>query len=382
MNLLFVSDLESLLDKRPGPCISIYLPTSPPGARTPQGPIRLRNLLGRASAELFAHGLHDSAIETLLGPLEDLLDDVSFWNTQEQGIALFRAPGFTRAFHLPRAFAESCEVGDHFFLKPLLPLIASDDTFYVLALSQNAVRLLEANGRAVRRLALRDLPRDLADALGEQTTAKNLQYHTASSAPAGAQPPIYHGRGGDEGAAKEELRRYLRQVEAATRRLLAGRTVPLVLAGAAPLPALYRQISSYPHLAAPVLAGNPDLLTDEELRDRAWQILEPTVQELRRRAVERFGELAGTGRASSDVTEILPAARHGRVAALFLACDADLWGRLDRTEEVLLHAAREEGDEELLDAAALFSLRHGGAVYGMERGAVPGGGDLAAVFRY
>ena len=59
-------------------------------------------------------------------------------------MALFRAPGFTQVFHLPRAFPERCAVGDRFFLKPLLPLVAEDDVFYVLALSRNEVRLLEA----------------------------------------------------------------------------------------------------------------------------------------------------------------------------------------------------------------------------------------------
>jgi hypothetical protein len=49
---------------------------------------------------------------------------------------------------------------------------------------------------------------------------------------------------------------------------------------------------------------------------------------------------------------------------------------------VEVHAVREEGDQELLDTAALFSLRQGGTVYGLNRGEVPGGGDLAAVFRY
>jgi hypothetical protein len=123
-------------------------------------------------------------------------------------------------------------------------------------------------------------------------------------------------------------------------------------------------------------------VTDEELRDRAWQLLEPAFRETRRRTAEHFGELAGTGKASSDVVEILPAARNGRVEALFLACDADLWGRLDPREKVEVHKAPEEGDEDLLDAAALFSLRHGGTVYGLDRAEIPGGGDLAAVFRY
>ncbi|HEX6902749.1 MAG TPA: hypothetical protein VF789_23750 [Thermoanaerobaculia bacterium] len=382
MNLLPASDLAELLEERPGPCVSIYLPTVPAAVRRPQGPIRLRHLLGQAGARLAAEGLDGAAIGDLLGPLEDLLHDSSFWNTREEGTALFRAPGFTRAFHLPAAFPERCTVGDHFFLKPLLPLAAGDDRFYVLALSENEVRLLEATCLEVGRPVVRDLPTSLSAALGEQKTAQNLQYHTASSTRAGGRPAVYHGQGVGEEAVKEELHRYLRRVEAAVRRFLAGRKAPLVLAGAEPLVSIYREISGYANLAGRVISGNSERLSDEELRDRAWQILEPAFQEPRRRAAERFGDLTGTRQVSSDVTEILPAALHGRVGTLFLACDADLWGRLDPLEKIEIHPAPETGDEDLLNAAAVFSLRRGGTVYGVDRGEVPGGAALAAIYRY
>jgi hypothetical protein len=346
-----------------------------------QGPIRLKNLLRRAEADLRAQGLDDGAVAALLGPFDDLLTDRSFWKSQDAGVALFRAPGFTRTFHLPLAFAERHAVGDHFVLRPLLPLVATDAPFYVLALSTNDVRLLEATCRTVRRVETDDLPRDLVAALGTQRTSQDLQYHTASRS--GALPAIYHGHGVGEGETKQELRRYLRQVESAVRQLLAGRSAPLVLAGAEPVPSLYREINTYPHLATPVIAGNPEHSRDVELRDRAWEILAPTFEGTRRRAAERFNALAGTGRASSAPEEILPAASQGRVESLFLACDTDLWGHLDADGgKVQVHSQPETGDQDLLDAAALLSLRHGGTVYGMRHGEVPGGGDLAAVFRY
>lgn len=382
MNLLLESDLEPLLDERPGPCISLYLPTSGIGTRALQGGIQLKNLLREARTGLQARGLDPGAIESLLGPLEDLVDDLSFWNTREEGVALFRSPGFSRAFHLPQAFVERCVIGEHFFLKPLLPLVARGEAFYVLALSQNETRLLEATCRTVRRLGPEDLPGSLVEALGEVKTAQYLQYHTASAARAGVSA-IYHGQGVGEGDVKDELRRYLRQVESAMRKLLAGRTAPLVLAGAEPLPSLYREISAYPHLVAAPVLGNPEHLSDVELRDRAWELLAPAWREERNRAAERFEDLVATPRASSDVAAVLPAARDGRVEALLLACDADLWGRLDDREgTVHIHAKPEEGDEELLDAAARLSLLHGGKVYGVGLDEVPGGGALAAVFRY
>lgn len=382
MKRLIEADLEELFEQRPGTCISLYFSTPRPGPRTPQGPIRLQNLLGRARKDLRERGLNEAAVETLLGPLEDLVTDVSFWNDREEGIVLFRAPDFTRAFRLPVAFPERCAIGSHFFLKPLLPLVASDDRFYVLALSQNEVRFLEATARTVRRLTPKDLPGSLTEALGGQKTSQDLQFHAAGSGAAGA-PAVYHGQGVGREDEKAELRRFLHQVDAAVCRLLAGRRSPLVLAGAEPLPSIYREISGRPWLAEAVIPGNPERLRDEELRDRAWQILEPAFDAARQRMAERFGELSRTGKASADVSKILPAARQGRVEALFVNCDEEVWGRLDENAgEVRIHASQESGDEDLLDAAALFSLRNGGVVYGVGRGEVPGGGRLAAVFRY
>jgi len=384
MHLLLETDLTPLLEPRPGPCISLYLSTSGAATAAQQGPIQWRNLLDQATADLRTRGLGEAVLTDLLTPLETLRDDPSFWNAGGEGIAFFRAPGFTHSFHLAAAFADRCVIGDHFFLKPLLPLVTPGETFYVLALSQNEARLLASNGRTVERIGEADLPRGLTGALGEQKTAQTLQFHSASAHLGTGHPAIYHGHGAGKDDAKEELRRYVRQIDTGVRKLLAGSTAPLVLAGADPLPSLYREVSGYPHLVREVIAGSPDFLRHEELRDRAWQILEPDLQGARRLAAERFGELLGTGRASSDPAEILPAARHGRVESLFLACDADLWGRLDEATETELqvHAAPEKGDEELGDAAALFSLRNGGAVFGVSRGDVPGGGPLAAVFRY
>ena len=382
MDELSATELKPLLENRPGPCISLYCSNSPPGNRTPQGAIHLKNLLHQVQSVLLERLAEQEEIDDLLDPVKDLLGDVAFWNDSVEGVAIFRAPSFLHVLHLDRAFPERWFVGERFFLKPLLPLVASHGVFHILALSQNEVRLLEAGGGTVRRLTGADLPKDLVSALGGQKTPQYLQYHSASSAPTGALPPQYYGQGVSAGDDKDELRRFLRHVDRAVCDLLAGRSTPLVLAGADPLPALYREISGYPHLADRMIPGNPERLTDESLRDRAWQLLEPTFQASRRHTFERFDALIGTGKASTDMAEILPAARHGRVESLFLACDADVWGRLDSTEKIEVHAVPEKGDQELINAAALLSLGQGGTVYGLDRGEVPGGGDLAAIFRY
>ena len=381
MDLLLPRDLIILLEDRPGPCVSLYLPTIRTGPEIRQGAIRLKNLLGKVRERLDKQGISD--VDALLAPAERLLDDPLFWQGQGDGLALFCAPGFFRSFRLPYSFTERSLVADYFFLRPLLPLVEADGPFYVLALSQNEVRLLEATRQTVRRIDSKILPHSLTEALGGQFTSQDLGYHTASPAGRGAQTAVYHGRGTGDEDVKTELRRYLQRVDAAVCELLAGRTAPLVLAAAEPLPAIYREVNGYPHLLGEPVHGNPEPLRDEELRDRAWKLVAPLFEQGRVKAEEHWQELAGTRRTSNEVAEILPAAVQGRVEVLFVDGGSDLWGRFDTgAGAVEIHPAPEVEDQELLEAATLFSLRNGGTVYAVDRGRVPGGRELAAVFRY
>jgi hypothetical protein len=45
-----------------------------------------------------------------------------------------------------------------------------------------------------------------------------------------------------------------------------------------------------------------------------------------------------------------------------------------------LHAQREAGDEDLLNVAAIHTLRHGNTVFALPPDGVPGGGPLAAIY--
>ncbi len=61
-------------------------------------------------------------IEDFLGPAESLVGDEEFWRHQQQGLAVFLARGFNRIHKLPIAVPEESFLGDHFHIKPLLPL--------------------------------------------------------------------------------------------------------------------------------------------------------------------------------------------------------------------------------------------------------------------
>jgi hypothetical protein len=330
--------------------------------------VRLRNLLREAQEHLLGHGLLPAEAGALLAPAKDLIADEPFWQTAAEGLAVFCAAGFFRAYRLPIRFRERAVVGRRFIIRPLLSLRGGDGALYILALSRNQVRLFEAREHAMREVELRGVPRSLAEALGTQETPEMLQFHTASPAGAGARPAIYSGGGTGAEDEKTELLRYCRRVSTALHSHLRGRTAPLLVAAAAPLPTLFREVSRYPYLLDEEIAGNPEHLTPGELHELGWRIVGPRFAEEQRQAAERFRSLLGTGRASSNLAEVVPAARGGRVDILFVSGDA--------------HDGAGDLDEDLLETAAAFTLRNGGTTYEVASAQVPGGGPVAAVFRY
>ena len=162
-------DLRKLVEAAHPVCLSIYQPAHRAGPDTrshaTQDLIRLKNLLRAAADRLTAGGLRPRDAEDLLAPARRLLDDAVFWQYQSDGLAVFLAPGMTRTFRIPIRFEELVVVAPRFHVKPLLPLLTGDGLFYVLALSQNEVRLLAGTRNYMGEVELPGAPRSLAEAL-------------------------------------------------------------------------------------------------------------------------------------------------------------------------------------------------------------------------
>lgn len=381
--LLSVDELKTLITQSKRPCVSIYLPTHRAGAEIQQGPIRLKNLLRQAEEQLAANGVRKTDSETLLGPGRRLLEDTIFWQHQSDGLALFLSGEVDRMYRLPLSFEEFVAVDDRYHFKPLLPLLTGDGRFYILAVSQNKVRLFEGTRHRVSELDLRDVPRSLADALGHDWEERSLQFHTGSSGDSGGRSAFFHGHGVGAEDGKEELGRYLQLVDHGIRELLKDREAPLVLAAVDYLIPIYRAVSRYPHLLEQGLEGNPDDASPQQLHRGAWALVEPSFMAAQEEAAARYRRLAGTGRATSDLREIVPAAHDGRVDTLFVALGVELWGRFDVNKRTVeLDEGPANGNRDLLDYAAIHSLLNGGKVFAVEAGQVPSRRMAAAIFRY
>jgi hypothetical protein len=354
---------------------------------TQQNPIRFKNLLRTAEERLSGWGLRNGGMEGLLDPARRLMDDREFWEHPEDGLALFRSPEMFKTYRVPLALRELSVVEDRFHLKPLFPLLSGDGHFYILGLSLKSIRLIQASRYSARELDLGDIPHSFEEAMGH-LTRRYSQFQAGTSSKTVSRSPIFHGHGTGEDDLKAEILKYFQIVDDGLAHLEIDidRNAPFVLAGVEYLLPRYREASKLPHILEEGLTGNPDALSAEELRDKAWEIAEPYFLADRKKAVERFGDLQGTGLTGTELPEILPAALDGRVDTLFTARGVRVWGSYDPGTRTATFQEDQEsqrnGNEDLLDRAAVETFLHGGTVFAVEQQDVPEGYAVAAIFRW
>lgn len=383
MTVFSRQELEELVSSTAEPCVSIYMPTHRLGAETRQGPIRLKNLTREAERQLTGGGIPPRQARELLGPIEALQEDALFWSYQSDGLAVFSSAGLFRCHSVPATLNELVVVSRRFHVKPLLQLLTGDGRFYVLALSQNKVRLLEATRHRVRDVSLEGVPQSLDEALRYDDKERQLQFHTPAPVGRGEQAAVFHGQGVGIDDAKNDILRFFRQVDQGLGGLLKNEKAPLVLASVEYLLPIYKEANTFQHLMDQGIGGNPEALSPEELHDRAWAIVEPHFLKARQDAADRYRQMAGTERASAKLARVVPAAYQGTVEDLFVAVGVQRWGVFNvDTGRVYSHQEPEPGDEDLLDFAAVHTLLRGGTVYAVPPQEVPGATPLAAVFRY
>ncbi|MBW1916834.1 MAG: hypothetical protein JRI57_02245 [Deltaproteobacteria bacterium] len=382
MELFTRNELHNLTEVQQRPCVSIYMPTHRIPSEITQDRIRLKNLLRQADQALQDYGLRAPEAQAILDPAERLLTQLPFWQRQKDGLALFLAPEFFRDYLLPTTITELVVVTDRFHLKPMLSLLSGDGSFYILALSQNEVRLLQGTRFRVSEVILEEMPQSLAEALKFEEQEKQLQFHTRTPKAGGDRTAMFHGHGVGTDDAKDRILRYFRQIDKGLQELLRNEQAPLVLAGVDYLLPIYQEVNSYGHLIDHGIIGNPQGLSAEELHAQAWGIIAPYFQQSQLEAAAKYRQLAGTGKTSKEIKEIAPAAYHGRIEALFVAVGRQQWGTFDpQTTAVELHSEPEPKDQDLLDLAALHTLLRAGQVFVAKPEEMPEDSPVAAVFR-
>jgi len=396
MDLFNRSKLRRLAELQDDVCISLYLPTYRDESNWSQNTTRLKNLLRDARDQLRDQDYREEEIDQILADARQLLDRPSFWRSNiGDGLAVFITAENTELFRLPLSFEEVAIVGDRFHLKPLFPIIAANNRFYLLALSQNDVRLYQGTHQSISEIEAAEIPADIVEALQqyedpEQQNQLHIQNRVTNSDGA-RMDAAHHGHGGGNaddmsGEPQDELKRFFREVDESVSEYIGGEDVPLVLAGVSEYLPLYREVNSYPQLIEDEIAsGNPESLSAETLHEKAWAIVEPVFQEAEKKEADRFEQLyyQDEQMASDDFHEIIPGCAYSRVDTLFVPIGEYRWGRFyPDTNTVEVHENQESGDGDLLNYAAVKAYLNGATVHVLRPEKMPEGRSIAATFRY
>jgi hypothetical protein len=252
-------------------------------------------------------------------------------------------------------------------MKPLLRAIAFPQPAFVLALSENSVRLLEVFPDAPPSIVrIQDLPKSAADAVG-RASVNNLTQNTRI-ANAEGQTVL--------------LRQFARKVDAALRGILAGRDIPLILAATDPLGPIFRGLNSYPALLREGISTSPDRLSEEELAAAVRPVLDGYYKAQIQAAKELFQARLGQRRATLDIVEAARAATNGAIELLLVNIDQILPGTIGDDGSVTLASSEDARSYDIVDEIAGRAILTGAKFLGVRKSDIPDEGPLSAILRY
>jgi hypothetical protein len=383
-------ELQQLTAAQQWPCISILLSARRASPTIPSGPLHLKQLLEQTAERLNKLGMRPADIQAILRSAIALTAQRHpFWQQPSSGLAIYLAPGHTAIYRTPIEFADQITIDKRFYIRPLLSLVADNGMFYLLTLSQNQVHLWRCNRYSSGEIPLPTIAHSLAE---DQAYSVVEAVRTAHAIDSGGishnrQGLAFHGQGtaADEKLVKENVRHFLQGVERVVTKRLAGQNALLVLAGAAPICAIYRDVNHYPHLYSRWLEGNVDQTAINILQTQAWNLVEHYFQKPRTEALKLYQRLCGqgSGKVLKALQPIVVAAAQQRIATLFVPLQGDYWGYLDPDQlTVTIHTTVQQSDEELLNFAVTQTLQSGGQVYSINHHDLGTEGPSGAILRY
>jgi hypothetical protein len=377
-------DISELVAHDNWPAISITISTARAGADVQQGHIRLKNLLAEAEERLVEGEMRRTLAIDLLETARLLVNDKQFWDQRLDSVAIFISKGFFRAFHLPFHVDDALTVSANFSVLTLMAALNARPVYNILVLDKHNVRLVRCDERSAITVHVDGLVSSIEAFAQPGHDGDSHQQHSIGASAVGrsGRTVIGGGSGDHDEADRARTRRFFAAVDHSIVRHLNDCVEPLVLAGTKDAQAVYRDLTKYAHVLKEGLIPTSKGESNEAFRQAARPLVQVLADAPRHVELERYRAQAGTGLTSQQIEEILVAANAGKVEALLISENVPIWGKFDDvTGTVRINEVAEQTDENLVNRAALSTLRHHGSVFPLAEGELEIAGP-AAVFRY
>lgn len=346
-----------------GPCLTIFHPLRNDGLHAFEPPAGIADAIREADGLLAARGLAPADREDFLRPVRKIASNTD-WAGRKGSLVIFRAPDCTLVDFWPEVLTPRVRVADEFLLLPLLPGVATNRDFWLLTLSMKTVRLYRGSAIGLAEVVL---PDNIAKSLGGSDADEKPDHSSRGRSSAG--PSVGNMRGVQFDTANwsehlpGRLHDFYKDVDREIRATLAHDLQPLILAGVSRELAAYRKVNSYSPLLTGAIHGSPDMLGAKFLYEKAARLMAAHSAMATEGTLREMEEAANRGRLISDR------------AAIAAAADA---GRID--ELVVPSAAPAPGKDNVINRAALGTIRNSGRVRFLEARQAPPG--VTAILRF
>src|SRR5690606_25636020 len=321
-------------------------------------------------------------VASLLAPFQALAEDAEFWNHPAEGLAVLGANDLFRAYRLQRPVAALAVVADSFNTQPLMRIVQSADRYQILGIDRQRARLFEGNRDGLEELRLvSDVPATIDEALDrdierERSTRFHGRLDSRNTARQGTDV-----RQDDIDADTEAFFRAVDRAVAEHHSRPSG--MPLLLLALADHQSRFRKLSSNPALLAEGIERNPDSTSIEQLRDEAWQLVQPRYLERLAGLIDAWRAAHAKGQATDQLPDAARAAVEGRIACLLLEADRQQAGRLvPETGSIVSGDLENPHLDDLFDDVGEQVIRNGGEVIIVPAEAMPTDTGLAATYRF
>lgn len=258
----------------------------------------------------------------------------------------------------------------------------SADRYQVLALSLDHIRLFEGNRHSLDEIELASgVPHTVTDALGEEVIDPQ---QSSANGGTGAQTGMPHSHGGRRDESDTEANHYFRGIDRAiTAQYSRPSGLPLILAALPEHHGMFREISHNTALLAEGIKIDPESIGAEQLRDRAWEIMEPEYQLRLSGLADEYEISNAKGLGVEELQDVAKAAFDGRVATLLIEADRQITGRI-HSGSGNLHLEEDAAStaEDLLDDLGEMVVKLGGRVFVLPAERMPSTTGAAAICRY
>lgn len=357
-------DLQRLLAVEGYPAISILLPTHRRHPDNKQDPIRVRNLVERASNMLLASFSRRDA-SLLLEKVEELTAKIDYRYTLD-GLAIFVHKDYAGVLYLPFPVDERVMLDQRFAIRDLVFALNRSPRYWVLVLSEKPTRLY---------LGYR----------GDLEEVTDGEFPMVHLGPGGAES-LPGGFGIKRSAIRDEYdRKFFRHVDEAFTQFASADPLPLVLVGVDRNIAFFMEITSNKHSVVDVLKGSHDATSIADLAELVWPLVEAALARKRREALQELEVAISQQKYASGISSVWSSAKQGRGELLLVEQNFYTPARLDTSGFVLTPVDHPEGDGNINDAVdeliEIVMAKQGRVVF-MDDGMLDNHGRVAMVLRY